>query len=184
MANRVDPNPIGAVCSGSTLFASILNSSVMLGNYLQQTTSADDIFRCIFLGALRVNSLPTGYLCMLFCRLLIFFKITFFKKLFQQYHQSVKQFGSRSGPTFCRTWTGTKLFAKIISRRHYSTVVGKELMQQNAPYCTSWSQYKYRPSTTFMNITWSHTVILLPAHPASFAHKFLFQRVPASPGMQ
>ena len=34
--------------SGSTLFASILNSSVMLGNYLQQMTSADDIFRCIF----------------------------------------------------------------------------------------------------------------------------------------
>ena len=40
--------PIGAVCSGSTLFAFILNSSVMLGNYLQQTTSSDDIFRCIF----------------------------------------------------------------------------------------------------------------------------------------
>ena len=40
--------PIGALCSGSTLFASILNSSVMLGNYLQQMTSADDIFRCIF----------------------------------------------------------------------------------------------------------------------------------------
>ena len=58
MAKSVDPDqtaPIGAVCSGSTLFASILNSSVMLGNYLQQTTSADDIFRCIFLGALRVN---------------------------------------------------------------------------------------------------------------------------------
>ena len=36
------------LCSGSTLFASILISSVMLGNYLQQTTSADDIFRCIF----------------------------------------------------------------------------------------------------------------------------------------
>ena len=59
MANSVDPDqtaPIGAVCSGSTLFASILNSSVMLGDYLQQTTSADNIFRCIFfLGALRVN---------------------------------------------------------------------------------------------------------------------------------
>ena len=59
MANSVDPDqtaPIGAVCSGSTLFASILNLSVMLGNYLQQATSADDIFRCIFfLGALRVN---------------------------------------------------------------------------------------------------------------------------------
>ena len=55
MANSVDPYqtvPIGAVCSGSTLFASILNSSVMLGNHLQQTTSADDIFRCIFFLAL------------------------------------------------------------------------------------------------------------------------------------
>ena len=51
IANSVDPDqtaPIGAVCSGSTLFASILNSSVMLGNFLQQTTSADNIFRCIF----------------------------------------------------------------------------------------------------------------------------------------
>ena len=48
MANSVDTDqtaPIGAVCSGSTLFASILNSSVMLGNYLQQTTSADDFSR-------------------------------------------------------------------------------------------------------------------------------------------
>ena len=51
MASSVDPDqtaPIGAVCSGSTLFASILNKSVMLGNYLQQTTLADGIFRCIF----------------------------------------------------------------------------------------------------------------------------------------
>ena len=49
MANSVgqdQTSPIGAVCSGSTLFASMLNLSVMLGNYLQQTTSADDIFRC------------------------------------------------------------------------------------------------------------------------------------------
>ena len=62
MANSVDPDqtaPIGAVCSGSTLFASILNSSVILGNYLQQTLSGDNIFRCIFfLGALRVNNMP------------------------------------------------------------------------------------------------------------------------------
>ena len=51
MENSVDPDqtaPIGAVCPGSTLFASILNSSVMLGNYLQQTISADDISKCIF----------------------------------------------------------------------------------------------------------------------------------------
>ena len=57
MANSVDPDqtaPTGAVCSGSTLFPPILNLSVMLGNYLQQTTSAGDIFRCIFF--LRFNS--------------------------------------------------------------------------------------------------------------------------------
>ena len=29
-----------------------------------------------------------------------FFKISFFEKLFQEYHLSVKQFGSRSGVTF------------------------------------------------------------------------------------
>ena len=55
MANSVHPDqnaPIGAVCSESTMFASIPNSSVMLGNYLQQTTSADNIFRCIFFLAL------------------------------------------------------------------------------------------------------------------------------------
>ena len=39
MANSVNPDqtaPIGTVCSGSTLFASMLNLSVMLGNHLQQ----------------------------------------------------------------------------------------------------------------------------------------------------
>ena len=55
MANSVEPDqtaPIGAVCSGSMLFSSILNFSVTLGNDLQQTTSADAIFRCIFFLAL------------------------------------------------------------------------------------------------------------------------------------
>ena len=36
---------------------------------------------------------------MLFCRLLIFSNSILF---FQEYHQSVKQFGFRSGPKFCR----------------------------------------------------------------------------------
>ena len=52
----MDPDqtaPIGAVCSGSTLFASILNTSVMLDNHLKQTTFSDVFF---FLGALRVKS--------------------------------------------------------------------------------------------------------------------------------
>ena len=53
MASSVDPYQ---TAPGSTLFASILNLSVMSCNYLQQTTSADNIFRCFFfLGTLRVR---------------------------------------------------------------------------------------------------------------------------------
>ena len=48
MTNSVDPDQTApAVCSGSTLFASILNLSVMVGN-LQQTTSADDFSDAFF----------------------------------------------------------------------------------------------------------------------------------------
>ena len=53
MANSVDPGqtaPIGAVCSGSTLFASILNLSVMPGSYLHQTTFSDAFFSWRFKG--------------------------------------------------------------------------------------------------------------------------------------
>ena len=48
MANSVEPDQTAPIGAWVTLFASILNSSVMLGNYLQQTISADDIFRCFF----------------------------------------------------------------------------------------------------------------------------------------
>ena len=53
MSSSVDPDQTApTVCSGSRPFPSILNLSVMLANYLQQTTSADDIFRCFFFLAL------------------------------------------------------------------------------------------------------------------------------------
>ena len=60
MANNMGPDqtaPIGAVCSGSTLFVSILNSSVMLGNKF----TADDFsmrhFQMhFFLGTLWANN--------------------------------------------------------------------------------------------------------------------------------
>ena len=48
MANSVDPDQTAPIL----MFASILNSSKMLGNYLQQRISADDFFRCIFFLAL------------------------------------------------------------------------------------------------------------------------------------
>ena len=47
MANGLDPDqtaPIEAVCSGSMLFSSILNLSLMLGNYF----AADDYSRRYF----------------------------------------------------------------------------------------------------------------------------------------
>ena len=53
MVSSVDPDqtaPIGAVCSGSMLFASILNTAVILGNYLQQTTFSDAFFSMCFKG--------------------------------------------------------------------------------------------------------------------------------------
>ena len=59
VANSVDPDqtaPIGTVCSGSTLFASILNLSVMLGNYLQQKTADENVsFMSVveFIGSVR-----------------------------------------------------------------------------------------------------------------------------------
>ena len=80
MNTRPHPDPpIRAVCSGSTLFASMLNSSVMLGNYLQQTNSADDIFRCIFfLDALRVNKTFQQQECNLNKQFNDFYKICMF----------------------------------------------------------------------------------------------------------
>ena len=59
MTNSVDPDqtaPIGAVCSGSTLFACMLNSSVMLGKYFAADNLSRQHFQMhFFLGALRVN---------------------------------------------------------------------------------------------------------------------------------
>ena len=44
---------------------------------------------------------PIGNFSCFFCCLLIFFKIKFLEKLFQECDQSVKQFGSRSGLAIC-----------------------------------------------------------------------------------
>ena len=49
MTNSVDRDQTAPGC---TLFASILNQSVMLDNYLQQTTSAEVIFQMHFFLAL------------------------------------------------------------------------------------------------------------------------------------
>ena len=76
-----------------------------LGKMSQNVLSA-----AVVIGALRVNPRSTlqsvdliicimgNYSCILLSA--DFFKIPFFEKFFQEYLQSVKQFGSRSGLTF------------------------------------------------------------------------------------
>ena len=44
-------------------------------------------------------------------------KSFFWKKIVQEYHQSVKKFGSRSDKTFCQAQDGSKLFAAVIRRK-------------------------------------------------------------------
>ena len=56
-----------------------------------------------------------------------FFKTNFFKKILAGIQQSVKQLGSWSGRTLCQAWSGSKLFAKVISRRQ--TLGDEELRQ-------------------------------------------------------
>ena len=61
MASSVDPaqSAIGVVCSGSTLFASMLKFTSNVWHLF----AADDVFRFIFLGALRVNLIsPSTYI--------------------------------------------------------------------------------------------------------------------------
>ena len=86
-----------------------------------------------------------------------FFKLTFFKKTFQEYHQCIKQFGSRSGPTFCRGWSGSKLFAKVISRRKKSPLAGKvKNCWMSSKQCRPWSD------AAFCSI-WSGSTLFLQA---------------------
>ena len=69
-----------------------------------------------------------NFLCFC-CRLLFFFLIL--KKFFEEHHQSVKPFGSMSGVTnFCQPWSGSKLFAKVISRyiKQKSLLASKEFI--------------------------------------------------------
>ena len=73
-----------------------------------------------------LNSLPTGYFSMLFCRLLMFFKINFLKKFFQEYHQNVKQSNESLGlilvQTVCQSYQQTTLVDKKLTKYKYSIV--------------------------------------------------------------
>ena len=53
MTNSMNPDQTAPISSVFTLFVSILKSVSNLGNYLQQSTSADDILDA-FLSALQI----------------------------------------------------------------------------------------------------------------------------------
>ena len=66
----------------------------------------------------RLTLCPLGNFSCVLSSADFFFKIDFFKKFFQEYHLKVKQIRSRSGLTLCHAWSGSNLFAKVLSRRH------------------------------------------------------------------
>ena len=58
---------------------------------------------------------------------------------FFQYHQGVKQFGSRSDLTFCRALSGSKQCAKVIDQQMIKvTLAGKELNTEKLLDTTFW----------------------------------------------
>ena len=61
------------------------------------------------------------------------FKFNYFKTFLQEHYQSAKQFESRSGPIFCRYWSRSKLFAKLISRQQKGKL--------NTKYCTGFEPH-------------------------------------------
>ena len=77
-----------------------------------------------------INSLHAGFVFMLLLSSADFFsKLTFFQKFIQEHNQGVKQLGFRLGPTFCWSWSGSKMFAMVISRRQKLSLARKELSQ-------------------------------------------------------
>ena len=56
---------------------------------------------------------------MIFSSVEFFSKLTFSKNYFRNIIRVLNSFGSRSGPTFCRAWSGSILLTKAISRRHW-----------------------------------------------------------------
>ena len=61
-----------------------------------------------------LGNLPCFVVCRFSSQSVFFFK----NKCSHEYHKSVKQLGSSSCSAFCWAWSGFKLFAKAISRRH------------------------------------------------------------------
>ena len=71
----------------------------------------------------RFDSLPAVQLFML-CGLQILFKFNLFEKLCQEYHQSIKQFGSRSSPAFCRA---SMVWVQTVCKDYQQMTLGEDV---------------------------------------------------------
>ena len=60
------------------------------------------IYLCSIRQTLRINLISSREIFHAFLSSVDFYQNHLFQKLFQEYHLSIKQIGSRSGPTFCR----------------------------------------------------------------------------------
>ena len=99
------------------------------------------LIRSVSLKCFHIKALPPRKFFMLFSRLLIFVKINFFEKFFLEYHLSVKQIGSRSGPNILSglTWVHT-----VCKGYQQKTLVGNELNMKisnlNTPFNPLYSE--------------------------------------------
>ena len=73
-----------------------------------------------------------------------------------EYHQSVKQFGSRSGPMFRQAWSVSKLFAKLLP------LVGKGLTSLLASFFSDIKTIKVGVSVCLLIHVWPHPTFLKP----------------------
>ena len=91
------------------------------------------------------HSLPPGKIFHAFLSFADFFQINFFEEFFQKYHQSVKQFGSRSGPTFVSPDLGSNCLQRLSADNTVKRVLW---------YVRVWEResfYKYQISHLFIH---------------------------------
>ena len=85
------------------------------------------------------NSCKPGNFRGFFCW--FFLKQTFSKNSFRNTnHQSDNHVGSRSGPTFCRSWSGSELFARVINRWQKLPPARDEIFSLLTPFISSSNQ--------------------------------------------
>ena len=109
----------------------------------------------------------------------LFSKLTFSKKAFRKLYislsvyQSVKQFGSTSGLTFCWSGSGSKLYAKVISIQQKLLLAGNKLMLLWCEYIYWMWHYNLFITTTIIIYYIMAYVDLAAGHTNNFCQQLL-----------